>query len=273
MKYTITAVIPTVQYGNIQPSIEVEADTFEEANAMAMPHIEKLWAKYSEKPLPSAAQRKKITAYVGGDIYYDDATHTYTNEAGDIYMSGSQYAKSLEKPFDLEKISEAMANKFDVSATDIKQMWKLKSEVSAGFGTAIHKALELYGRFQSLSKSIDKQTNLHDHPVIKKAVQEFYEGREKEKAVHEVFIVDHRAKRAGQIDRMLLTGPKQCRIQDFKTNADIQKSINSYWIQLQFYADIMIAAGYEVTGLDIFHWNGGWTTYSKELKNENKSTR
>lgn len=45
---TVGAVIPTQSYGNIQPSITVEATTIEEARALVMPVIEGLIAKYAE---------------------------------------------------------------------------------------------------------------------------------------------------------------------------------------------------------------------------------
>lgn len=264
MKYTITSTIPVVQYGNVIPSIEVEADTFDEARTLVLPEIEKLWAKYGEKPLPSKSKRKLVQAFVGGTVYYDDDTHTYTNQKGEVYLSGSQYAKSLEKPFELDKVSDAIGKKFNADPQAIRDMWKLKGDISSGFGTAIHAALEMYGRYDGLAKQIDKDTSLHDHPVIKKAVQSFYEGREKEKAEYEIFIVDHQAKRAGQIDRLLITGDKKCRVQDYKTNSDISKKLDSYWVQLKFYAEILEANGWIVEGNDIFHWNGEWKTYTKE---------
>ena len=264
MKYTITAVIPVVQYGNIQPSIEVEADSLEEGQALVMPHIQALWDKYGEKPLVSKdGVRQLVKAFVGGELYFDPINHTYTNKEGEVYLSGSQYAKSLEKPFDLERISGAMGDKFKVDPKDIQSMWKLKGDISAGLGTAIHGALELYGRYGGLAESIEKTTHLHDHPIVERAVTSFYNAHKGEKAVNEIFIVDHKAKRAGQIDRLLITGDKKCRVQDFKTNANIQKSIKTYWVQLKFYADIMKAAGWEVEGLDIFHWDGDWTTYEE----------
>ncbi len=265
MKYTITSTIPVVQYGNIIPSIEVEAETFDEARNMVLPEIEKLWAKYGEKQLPSKTKRKLIQAFVGGSIFYDDDSHTYTNQKGEVYMSGSQYAKSLEKPFDLERISEAMAKKFGVDAKDIKEMWALKGEISTGFGTAIHKALEMYGRYNGLATSLEKTTHLHDQPVIKQAVESFYKGRENEKAVNEVFIVDHQAKRAGQIDRLLITGDKKCIITDFKTNSVIEGKLESYWIQLSFYAAILQANGWDVEGLRIHHFDGEWHDYEHKV--------
>lgn len=269
MKYTVTAVIPTVQYGNIQPSIEVEADSFEEAQSLVMPHIEQLWSTYADKPLPKRAGNSiTVQCFVGGSINYDDSTHTYTNDKGEVYLSGSQYAKSLEKLFNLEGISKVMATKWGVDAKDIKAMWKLKNDVSKGFGTAMHKALELYGKYNGLATQIEKTTHLHDHPVIKKAVESLYAGRESEKAEYEVFIVDHQAKRAGQIDRLLIIkdtelGGKICRIQDYKTNADISDKLDNYWEQLKFYAGILEANGWTVEGCDIFHWNGEWKEYHK----------
>lgn len=265
MKFKITATVPTGQYANIMPEIEVEAGTYEEAKKEAMQRLEDIWKEYSVVPLKtnSSNRGKRVECFIGGYVNYDDLTHTYTNDKGEVYMSGSQYAKSLEKPFDMEKISQAMADKFGVDAKDLRAMWKLKGEISTGFGTAIHKALELYGRFNGLAETIEKTTNLHDHPVIKKAVESFYVSHKGEEARHEVFIVDHEAKRAGQIDRLLITGDKKCRVQDFKTNADITKSLPSYWVQLQFYADIMTANGWTVEGLDIFHWNGEWKEYTK----------
>lgn len=264
MKIKLGAVIPTVQYGNLQPEFEAEVDdslaleTFKELEK----RIQQVWDKYGEKPLTTNANnRKSIDCFVGGSIFYDDDTHTYTNEKGEVYMSGSQYAKSLEKPFDMEKISQAMATKFGVEAKDIQAMWKLKAEISTGYGTAIHKALELYGRYESLAESLEKTTHLHDNPSIKHAVESFYKAHKGENAKNEIFIVDHKAKRAGQIDRLLVVGDKKCRVQDFKTNSNIEKSLPTYWVQLEFYAGILKAAGWEVEGLDIFHYNGEWTTY------------
>lgn len=270
MKYTLHAVIPTQQYGNLQPSIEVEADTFEEAHAQAMPHIQKVWNEYGEKPLVGrVGDRIEIDCYVGGTILYNPDTHTYTNKDNEVYLSGSQYAKKFEKTFDGQAIASKMASKWGVEANDIRAMWQLKADVSSGFGTAIHAALELYGRYNGLAGQMEKTTHLHDHPIIKKAVESFYEGRAKEIAEYEPVIVDHAAKRAGRVDRLLITGEHRCRIQDFKTNAELtEDKLKVYWEQLDFYAGIMRAAGWHVGGLDIFHFDGSWHTFSKEHSGE-----
>lgn len=250
----INAHVPTQQYGFIELT-DLPDDPVE---------VEKAYNRYAETPIKlKSGKRKEVECFVGGSIFYDDDTHTYTNEKGEVYMSGSQYAKSLEKPFELDKVSEAIARKFNADAQAIRDMWKLKGDISSGFGTAIHAALEMYGKYDGLAQSIDKNTALHDHPVIKSAVQSFYAPRMAEKAEYEVMIVDHKAKRAGQIDRLLITGDKKCRIQDYKTNADITNKLESYWVQLKFYAEILEANGWKVEGLDIFHWAGEWKEYSK----------
>ena len=105
----------------------------------------------------------------GNEIFYDDATHQYTNALGEVYLSGSKYAEQFEKPFPKEQISNAMARKNGLDATaakEIQDMWELKALASASFGTAIHAALELYGRFKKLAESVGKETHLHDNTVL-----------------------------------------------------------------------------------------------------------
>lgn len=57
VSFSVSAVIPTQQYGNIQPRIEVTAPTIEEARALAMPHIDELYRAYAEMPLSGRAPR------------------------------------------------------------------------------------------------------------------------------------------------------------------------------------------------------------------------
>lgn len=254
----ITAHVPTQQYG----FIEIEGEPTEREQ------IQTLYNFYAETPInfrTAKLDRPLLKAFVGGEVYYDDLSHTYSNEAGEIYLSGSKYAEQFRKPFDKRGIANKMAEKYGVDAQDIIAMWELKGDVSKGFGTAMHASLELYGKYRGLATALERDTAMHDHPVIKTAVTAFYEGREKEKAEYEALIVDHNAKHAGQIDRLLITGNKRCRVQDYKTNADITKDLDVYWKQLQFYADILTAGGWVVEGLDIFHWDGEWHTFSQEL--------
>lgn len=54
---TVRAVIPTQQYGNIQPEITVIADNYNDAREYAMPIIEALYRQYAEAPLSGKEPR------------------------------------------------------------------------------------------------------------------------------------------------------------------------------------------------------------------------
>ena len=242
------------------PEIEVEADSFEEAQAIVLPQIESIWARYCEpgRELRTFGNREKLTAFAGGEIYFDKENHVYTNEAGEVYLSGSQYAKSFEQPFNAEVVSAAVAKKSGSDPREIQEMWELKGSVSRDFGSAIHAALELYGRFKGLSEALGKDYHIHNHPVIKLAVEKFY-AEHRGTYGHELLVVDHTSKRAGRID-ILETVEDGVIVGDFKTNADIDKALPTYKKQLEFYGGILEANGYRISGYQIHHWNGEWNT-------------
>lgn len=64
ISFTVGATIPTMMYGNIIPSITVEAPTIEEAKAFALPVIEELYANYAEAQngqFPKFMNKSKVT--------------------------------------------------------------------------------------------------------------------------------------------------------------------------------------------------------------------
>lgn len=272
---TITAVIPSAQYANLQPSITVEVDDdVEEAKALAMSHIVGLSQRYAEegkalKGGKATSQAKRIECFVGGSVLYDDNAHIYTNEAGDVYLSGSQYAKKFGKEFAKEAIAEKMAAKSGVPASEILQIWQMGGKASMSFGTAIHEALEMYGKFTNTCKVLEKEYHQSNIPMVKAIVDDFFKGREQENALYEPMVADHDRKWAGQIDRLLIVdeAKKICRIQDYKTNGELKpETLEQYWHQLSFYGSIMQAHGWTVEGLDIHHWSSKWTTHSNKMK-------
>jgi hypothetical protein len=275
IKYTLSATIPTTQYGNLQPSIEVEAASLQEAEQATLPHIQELWARFGSKPLESNEQkrvspsRKLVSDIFGNEIYYDDRVHQYTNSLGEIYMSGSVYAERSERAFDAERISEMMRAKAGLAkGTDqeIRDMWRLKADASASFGTSIHAALELYGKYKQLGESLGKETHIHDNAVLNRAVTSFYEEfPDVSNIAFEALVVDHKKKRAGRIDRIEYEDDGVY-VTDFKTNFDVKKSIKKYWLQLSFYAAILAANGLTVKGLKIYHYDGSvWKTIPHEV--------
>lgn len=273
MKIELGAVIPTIQYGNIQPKFEVEAESIEAGLAIIEPQIKALYDKYSDKPLVTHTEALgstqddfvEVEAFVGGKIWYSASRHEYRNDKGEVYLSGSQYASSFDKPFDAQSIAGKMATKSGVPAQDILKMWEMKRDISNGLGSAIHASLELYGKYLKHSEAFDKSYHIHDNPIIKPIVESFYAGRN-DNAEHEVMVVDHKRKYAGQIDYLKITGEKRCVVGDFKTGTDMPKNKQEgYFRQLSFYGSILEASGWAVEGLEIYHLNGGWATHKSPM--------
>lgn len=268
---TVTAVIPSAQYANIQPAITVEVDDdIEEAKALAMSHIVGISQQYAEegKALQggtTSSNAKKVECLVGGSILYDPVAHVYTNDKGEVYLSGSKYASQFDKPFEINAIAKKMSDKSGVPAQNIIDIWKLKGQASASFGTSIHEAMEMYGKYAEACKKLGKEYHISSIPVVSEIVANFFKGRESEKAIYEPMIVDHKRKWAGQIDRLVVTGDKKCIIEDFKTNSDMTPAkIETYTHQLSFYQKIMESGGWQVEGIRLHHLDGSWKTI--ELK-------
>lgn len=319
--FTVRAVIPTAQYGNMQPEYEIASTSFEEAEKLALPYIEKLWDRYCSKGSELKTKetedtsKKKVSTrpadlvtltgtLTDSKALYSDSLHKYWNpKTGKVMTGGSTIAKRYHKDFDKDKIAGDMAERINASleyekefitAEDIKEMWKVNGEASMSLGTAIHKGLELYGKFQKLglltgaNKKPAINSALHLNSVIAKAVTKFYENRGEEDAVYEEFVCDEKTDLCGQLDRVLIVdrGKKILRVQDFKTNTDIAKknsgklltpfesmadtTLNRYWIQLSDYSELLKRKGWTVEAMDIFHWDCDkeeWTTYTKEPLN------
>lgn len=250
-KFKITATVPVGQYANIMPEIEVEAETFEEARSVAMAKLEEIWDQYGVVPLKKKTDKGvELECFTGGSIWFNKETHTYTNDKGEKYLSGSVFAHQSEKPFDSVAVSEAYARKNGGEAQYYRSQWQLNGDCSSGFGTAIHAALELYGTYGVT----------HKHPFLKSVVEGFYVAHKGEQAVYEAVIANHELLHCGTVDRLLIVDEKKkiCRVQDFKTDADLDKKLPLYKKQLKFYAEIMEAAGWKVEALELFHWAGQW---------------
>lgn len=159
------------------------------------------------------------------------------------YLSGSKFPEQFYAPFDEEQILEAMVKKYDVKAEELKAMWAINSEVSTGYGTAIHAALENYDRNYVLGEKVrnyvKKPTKkdpegvlsankaLNRNPFLQKIVNDFHElfGGDYVR-FNEEFIWDKGLKLCGSVDRIKVIDFKKriIRIQDFKTDADVHET-------------------------------------------------
>lgn len=213
------------------------------------------------------------------------------------FMSGSKFPEQFYQPFDREGILAAMAEKYNVDADAIEAMWKLNNEVSTGYGTAIHAAIENYDKNHKLGDKIRSVKEfktkpaeygpnkaLSKNPFIKKIVEDFQDkfggdyGR-----LSELFIWDTGLKLCGSIDRIKVIDPKKkiVKVQDIKTDGNIHEKkyqlpdspfkdqignelLDYHWLQLSFYAFLLEIKGYTVEGLDIY-----WLNPNKLCRGEN----
>ena len=287
MKVTLGATIPIAQYANLQPSFEVEGATVDDAMATALATMKRVWDSVSDKPLSIKEARQVVAAGVeltcwasGTVVSFDPVAHVYSPGR---WLSGSAFASRFTSDFPADMIAGRMADKAGVDAADVLAMWSKNAEASSTFGTAVHAALELYGKYLSLSQIVkgSDESAMTKNPVLRPIVEAFYRDHLNEDAHYEAFVADPVLRHCGQIDRLLLVGERAVRVQDFKTNNDLLKKetisapfkgvvegtqLGAYWLQLSFYARVLQSHGIRVEGLDIFHWDGSsWVTYSHDV--------
>lgn len=294
VKVQLGATIPTAQYSNLQPLIEVEADSVPAGLDEALGHIKQFWDRVGTKPLEidrqapatPAANGVMLECRVSGTrILFDPVAHTYHDKEGRRYMGGSTFANKFKQGFPAERISEQMAAKHGVEAADIRAMWQLNAEASSTFGTSVHAALQLYGTYLELSKKVkdgSEESALTKNPTLQPIVLKFFtDERKSETAFYEEFTANSQELSCGLIDRLVVDDDGGLWIEDFKSNTAIDKeekvlapfkgvvpdtSIGIYWLQLSYYGRILMAHGRKVKGLRIHHWTGQeWVTYEHEV--------
>lgn len=256
---SIQATIPVSgqSYTDLRPVIS--ADSTEEYREL-LAEVGRLAGNeaFTNRMLQNKAGKEKIVTDQG-TLYFDPATHTYEDEQGNLFKTGSTFAHIFEKPFDPQLIAPKVAEKKLTTADKVIEGWNLKSEVSLSYGTTVHKALECGIKYGELP----------NNPHLAALVQDYLDLTHDDDQVSEQFVVDFEHKLCGTIDALVNKGNKHVVIRDFKTG-DIYKKvsltsqakelwpdlkaqmISLYQIQLSFYAFIMAQMGYKVDALEIY---------------------
>lgn len=283
MKYELGAVIPTVQYGNLQPKIELEGDNFAELTAQAEAYIQEIWDRYGEKPLKSNTADagyegqvietftdEKVVYYAQGDDHY------YTDMEGNRLESGSAYAARISPKFDKKAILPKTSKAWGVPEEVLDAIWSAAGDVSTGYGSSVHKAIEtflLYGEYGEAvqeHKELEHNYVLPKNPILRKNVLDFVAMATDLPGMQvypEAMVSDVANKRAGQIDLLVFDPESESyTVRDFKTNYEIdKKKMLQYQHQLSFYAHILINKGFNVTGVVVYHLENGETWKQHDL--------
>lgn len=262
----IGATIPTVQYGNIMPEIEATGETYEIAMAVAMEKIQALWDKYGERPLVNKKGDFQILdTFTGEKIQYDPVAHVYLTMAGDKMLSGSEYKKLFDKPFDTALLSGKVGKKYNVDPAVIAAMWKANSKISTTFGNSLHYAMEQWFKYRDASCGEEKQYNLAKPLFLRDAVQSF--PLKDAHVIPEVLLSNTEHKMAGQTDGLVVTdlAAKQGYLIDYKSDADIADNLSGHFKQLSFYAKILSLNGWSVGKVVVWNYTDVWTPYESEV--------
>lgn len=266
VKVRIQAVLPIAQYQDIRPEYEVEAETYEQAEAIAMERIEALNSMYGSKPIvKNLGDFVTMETFTGEQIKYNEKAHAYTTMDNLPLLSGSAYAKQFEKPFPKEMILPKMEAKYGVPAETIDRIWTANGDNSMAFGTVIHAAMENYYRFKK-DGCAEKEYHLPKHPTLRRIVESF--PLKDTDVIPEVLISDTASRYVGRADGIIVMDEKKkvCAIIDYKSNTDIAKDLEKYFKQLEFYAEILKRKGWKVEALGIWNWNGDEWVCHKEDK-------
>lgn len=256
---SITATIPVTgqAYTDLRPTISASSiDEYREELAK----VGRLAGNdaFVQRISQSKAGKEKINL-ADGSLYFDKENHTYEDEDGNQFWTGSTWAAQFEKPFDPQLIAPKVAEKKLCTVEEVIAGWNMKSEVSLSYGTTVHKALECGIKYNELP----------NNPHLATLVQDYLDMTHEDEQVSEQFIADFNHKMCGTIDVLVNKGNKHVIIRDFKTG-DIykkvsltpqakelwpnleSKTISIYQLQLSFYAYILSQQGYAVSGLEIW---------------------
>lgn len=269
---TVSAVIPTAQYSNLQPSITVEVDDdIEQAKALAMQHIVGISQKYAEagKALPSDTKTvpgedyKKVVSFNHETIYWDELHHRGLTLKGEALSGGSSYAARMV-PFDRQGILANCARAWNVSEEDVDKLWSNSS--ASELGSSIHSALEHYMLYKELGEKVHKAKKASDfnaalpkNDYLREIVLNFERDfPTNNKLIPEALVSDVSRTRCGWIDILEIVDEdkKICIINDYKTGAMEKKDVLKAQHQMSYYADILARFGWTTQSLRAFYLQG-----------------
>lgn len=256
---SITATVPVSgqAFTDLRPTIS--ADSIDEYREM-LAEVGRLAGNdaFVQRMTKNRSGKEKICTD-DGCLYFDKAAHTYEDEDGNIFQSGSVWAGQFEKPFDAQAIAPKVAEKRLTTPEQVIAGWDMKGEVSTMYGSTLHKAIECGIKYGEIP----------NNPHLAMLVQDYLDMSHEEEQASELFIADFEHHLCGVVDVLVNKGDKRVIVRDIKSG-DIYKKItltprakelwpelqskliSIYQLQLSFYAYILANRGYCVESLEIY---------------------
>lgn len=159
---------------------------------------------------------------------FNEDNHTYFNDEGEQYVSGTSFIKKFCKPFDKMKIAAKFAKKHKRKVQDVLDEWDKAGKESIIKGVAYHKMME-----DNLNEVHHIKIDEEDHLIFK---AKWLEGvkinntLKLEPGVYpELMVWSDKYKIAGQADRVEITKKNYINIKDYKTSKEIKMNSFVKW--------------------------------------------
>jgi hypothetical protein len=224
------------------------------------------------------------------EIDFDPINHRYYYN-GNRLISASSWKDAFYKPFDARAVATVCAKAWEVDADSICNMWDSNGKVAIALGNLIEKAIEHVDLYNAMGEQISKKKKggenpaMPKHPILKDIVESFMALNvvpEGATLVPQVLVTDVKTLRMGVLDRLVVTGEKKGRIQDYKVNIDAEvedkknkalapfdklpaTKLTQYQLQMSYYADILKESGWTIEGLDALVLEDEWKVFPLEV--------
>ena len=226
-----------------------------------------LWLE-AEAPKVDKATFKEVMSFTGEKVMWSEFLHSCLDMEDNVLLGGSSYATLVGGQTDFSAIAKTFAKSRGFKTEDVLALWDSKRDLAGDYGTAIHSALEHYGRFEPI---FGHEMALPTQPHALEAVKAFLDISNFKDCIVEPLVTDVQMGMSGWIDLLRFTGEKTVRVEDFKTidatGPKLMKKLKEYAFQLNFYGTILVNFGYTVEKIVIWHWNNGmWQPYYQEFE-------
>lgn len=210
-------------------------------------------------------------------IYFDEAEHNAYDRKGKLLLSGSRFEEKYQPDVDFKYPAKAIAKKTGMIYADVMNMWDVKKDIAASYGTLIHKALEEAHNYRELVWKMDENleekkrfTRLFPNDIAN-VVKEYFLFR---KEITPDFL-KHKIETEVRIKYQMLTGivdnlewtDDGFYIYDYKITENIKTikylgigatfSAKKYTLQQNFYRHILEnVTGKKCLGMALLVWDG-----------------
>ena len=142
--------------------------------------------EYGKDDSVNIANLEKVKVLYGDEdyIYFDEAKHNAYDANGKLLLSGSRFEEKYHPEFNAKYPAKAIAKRTGLFEDDVINLWEHKRDISASFGTLVHKALEEAHNFKAQIDKMDE--NLEEEESFRRLlpkdlaniVQKYFKFRE-----------------------------------------------------------------------------------------------